>query len=136
MAQPFRREHLRGVSRRLHGRVNQRIGSLDSVLNGESTSSAEIISGPDAATRGDVVTYKVHVRGASGTPTDRVKLLLSGHLTGAGDLDGTGTATISAASPITGNLYPLVLYEGDRHYSIAQASAHPAAATVKPALQP
>jgi hypothetical protein len=104
--------------------INQRVGYLDAVLNGEAQSSVEIVKGPVAATRGDAVTYTIRVQGADGTPSGSVKLLLAGHVVGTGDLDGAGKVTMTATAPTTGNLYPLVVYSGDRHHAIAQASSH------------
>jgi hypothetical protein len=104
--------------------LNQRIGYLDAVLNGQAQSTASIVSGPTTAIRGDWLTYTIHVRGGSGTPTGSVRLLLSGRVVGSGDLDGSGRVTINAIAPTTGNLCPLAVYGGDRHYAIAQASAH------------
>ncbi len=104
--------------------MNQRIGYLDAVLNGQAQSSAQIVSGPVAATRGNAVTYTIHVRGASGTPTGSVRLLLSGRVAGSGALDGAGNVTIAATAPVTGNLYPVAVYDGDRHYAMAQVSPH------------
>ncbi len=104
--------------------VNQRIGYLDAVLNGETQSTVQIVKGPATATRGDSVTYTMHVQGAGDTPSGSVKLLLAGHVVGTGDLDGAGNVIITATAPITGNLYPLAVYGGDRHHAIAQASSH------------
>ena len=63
---------------------------LDAVLNGQAQSSAQIVNGPVAATGGDSVTYTIHVRGASGTPTGNVRLRLYGRVVGTGDLYGAG----------------------------------------------
>ena len=100
--------------------VNQRIGYLDSVLNGQAQSAVQTKSGPIAATKGDLVTYAIHIRGASGTPTGKVKLWLCGQVAGTGNLDAAGNATIRATAPVTGNLTPLLVYSGDRHYAMAQ----------------
>lgn len=104
--------------------VNQRVGYLDAVLNGEAQSTVQIVHGPVTAVKGDSVTYTVHVQGADGTPSGKVKLLLAGHVVGTGDLDGAGDVTMTATAPITGSLYPLAVYGGDQHYAIAQASPH------------
>ncbi|HTV08966.1 MAG TPA: CotH kinase family protein [Candidatus Aquilonibacter sp.] len=105
------------------GWVDQRIGYLDSVLNGQAQSSVRIVSGPVAATKGDSVTYAIHVGGASGTPTGKVRLLLAGSVAGSGELNGAGDVTITTTAPSTGNLYAMAVYDGDRHYAMAQVSA-------------
>jgi len=104
--------------------VNQRIGYLDGVLNGTAESAAQIVHGPVAASKGEVVTYAIHVRGAGGSPTGMVKLLLCGHVVGSGTLDAAGDVILTATAPLSGKLMPLVVYSGDRHYAMAQGSAH------------
>jgi CotH protein len=104
--------------------INQRIGYLDAVLNKETQSSVEIVSGPVTAVAGSSVIYKVHVGSASGTPTGHVRLLLAGQVAGNGNLDGAGDVTVVATAPVTGELYPLAIYGGDTQYAMAQASAH------------
>jgi len=97
---------------------------LDAVLNGQAQSSAQIVNAPVAASGGDSVTYTIHVRGASGTPTGNVRLRLYGRVVGTGDLYGAGNVTTTANAPISGNLRPLAVYDGDRRNAMAQASPH------------
>jgi hypothetical protein len=102
--------------------LNQRIGYLDSVLNGMTQSSIQLTSGPASAAKGAPVTYTIRVTGGHGVPSGKVTLLLAGRTVGSVDLDAMGQARITAAAPLTGELYPVAAYGGDRQYAIAQAS--------------
>jgi hypothetical protein len=104
--------------------LNQRIGYLDSVLNGQPISSIQIISGPRTAAKGGSVSYGVQVAGGHGVPTGTVTLLLAGHQVGSAELDGAGRAEIIAVAPVSGELHPLAVYGGDTHYAIAQTLLH------------
>jgi hypothetical protein len=103
--------------------LNQRIGYLDSVLTGQPTSSIQV-SGPRTATEGASVAYAVQVSGGRGVPTGTVTLLLAGHRVGSAALDGTGHAQMIATAPVSGELHPLAVYIGDRHYAMAQTLLH------------
>lgn len=102
--------------------VDQRIGYLDSVLNGQAQSSMQIVSGPVVAAKGESVTYAIHVGGASGIPTGKVRLLLAGQVAETGELDAAGNVTITAPAPVSGPVYALAVYDGDRNHAIAQAA--------------
>jgi hypothetical protein len=104
--------------------LNQRIGYLDSVLNGGTQSSVRVTSGPATAVQAASVRYTIRATGSRGVPTGKVTLLLAGRNVGSADLDSSGTAVITAAAPVTGALHPLVTYSGDKQYAIAQAMMH------------
>lgn len=104
--------------------LNQRIGYLDSVLNGGTQSSVQVTSGPATAAQGAGVSYTIRVTGGRGVPTGKVTLLLAGRNVGSVDLDASGNALITAAAPVTGALHPLATYSGDKQYAIAQTMMH------------
>ena len=104
--------------------LNQRIGYLDSVLNGGTQSSLQVTSGPATAAQGAVVSYTIRATGGRGVPTGKVTLLLAGRNMGSADLDASGNALITAAAPVTGALHPLATYSGDKQYAIAQTMMH------------
>lgn len=104
--------------------VNQRIGYLDAVLNGQAQSSVQITDGPLRATPGAAVSYRVKVSGGRTAPSGTVTLFLAGQNAGSVRLDRAGEARIAATAPVSGELHPMAVYRGDGRFASAQASMH------------